>query len=174
LVLLDPVFQRGLQGKQRRIWQLRWLVRAVRALIAAANVVGIRRRHIPNRDIRKLDEETREALRGADSFDEIAKRYSALGPILASLPTANYLGQVLATVGPLPPLEQIEVPVAVLLSGSTTLANNEINRQEAARFPNRAVLTLAANHWPLTEAPDETRQAIEDWIDRTFGGDQAV
>ncbi|MCP4202293.1 MAG: alpha/beta hydrolase [bacterium] len=168
LVLIDPVFSRGLQGKQRRLWQFRWLVRAARALIRALNAVGIHRADIPNRDIRELDEETREALRGAESFEEIAKKYTSLRPILGSLPTANYLGQLIATVEPLPPLSEIEVPVAVLLSGGTTLADTEVNREEVARFPKSEVITLRANHWPLTEAPDETREAIEDWIERTY------
>ena len=168
LVLIDPVFPRGVQGKQRRLVQLRWLVHAVRAAVRALNALGLRRRAIPNRDIRRLDEETREALRGAESFEAIARRYTSLRPILSSLPTANYLGQMIATVAPLPPLGEIEVPVAVLLSGESTLADTDVNREEAARFPRSEVITLHANHWPLTEAPDETREAIEGWIERTF------
>lgn len=171
LVLLDPVFPRGLQGRMESVRRWRRLVRAMQALITAANNLGMRRRHIPNRDIRKLDEETREALRGADSFEQIAKKYSALGPILRCMPTANYLGQALATVAPVPPLEEIAVPVAVLLSGGTTLARSEINREEAARFPNATRITLEANHWPLTEAPESTRRAIEEWVEQTFGAE---
>ena len=30
------------------------------------------------------------------------------------------------------------------------------------------MITLDANHWPLTEAPDETREAIEGWIERSL------
>ncbi len=71
-------------------------------------------------------------------------------------------------MGPLPPLSEIEVPVAVLLSGETTLADTDVSREEVARFPRSEVITLPANHWPLTEAPDETREAIEGWIERTF------
>ena len=101
-------------------------------VISALNALGIRRREIPNRDIRKLDEETRAALRGAESFEEIAKRYTSLRPILGSLPTANYLAQLIATVGPLPPLAEIGAPVAVLLSGGTTLARTDVSREEMA------------------------------------------
>ncbi len=169
LVLIDPIFPRGLRGKQRRLLQLRWLVRALRAAIRVLNALGLRRREIPNRDIRQLDEQTREALRSAESSDDIARRYTSLRPVLGSLPTANYLGQLIATAQPLPPLEEIDVPVAVLLSGGTTLADTDINREEAARFPTSEVITLHANHWPLTEAPDETREAIEGWIERSFG-----
>lgn len=168
LVLIDPIFREGLQGKQRRLLQLRWLVRALRGLVQALNAVGIRRRTIPNRDIRKLDEETREKLREAGSFDEIAREYGSLRPILAAMPTANYLGQLIAAVSPLPPLSEIEAPVAVLLSGNTTLADTSVAREQIDQFPNSATITVEANHWPLTEAPVQTREAIEEWLDRTF------
>ena len=169
LVLIDPLFPRGFQGKQRLLFQLRWLVHAARASVRALNALGLRRSTIPTRDIRQLDEATREALRGAESFEDIARRYTSLRPVLGSLPTANYLGQLIATVAPLPPLTEIEVPVAVLLSGESTLADTDVSREEAARFPRSEVITLSANHWPLTEAPDETREEIEGWIARTFG-----
>jgi pimeloyl-ACP methyl ester carboxylesterase len=57
----------------------------------------------------------------------------------------------------------------VLLSGGTTLADTQVNREEAALLPRSELITLPANHWPLTEAPEETREAIEDWLERTFG-----
>lgn len=174
LVLIDPVFPESLQGKLRRVWRLRWLVRAARALISALNALGFRRRAIPNRDIRKLDEETRERLEKAESFDEIAREYTSLRPILGSLPTANYLGQMIAIVEALPPLSTIKVPVAVLLSGSTTLADTRVNQKIVRRFPRSEVITLDANHWPLTEAPDETREAIESWIEATFDSPEST
>jgi pimeloyl-ACP methyl ester carboxylesterase len=155
LVLIDPVFTRALRGRQRRIWQLRWPLRAAMVVIRSLNALGIRRRRIPLRDIRDLDETVRQALRGADSFDEIAKRYSSIWPILRFMPTVNYLAQLNATVEPLPSLSTIQVPVAVLLSSK-------------ARLPRGEVITIGANHWPLTEAPHETRKAIEDWIGKTF------
>ena len=60
-------------------------------------------------------------------------------------------------------------PVQVLISGGTTLADFNVNRSEAARFPESEVVMLDANHWPLTETPDDVREAIDDWVGRTFG-----
>jgi pimeloyl-ACP methyl ester carboxylesterase len=173
LVLIDPVFPQSLRGKQRRLWQLRWPLRAAWALIRSLNALGIHRREIANRDLRELDEKTREALRGAESIDEIARQYTSLRPILRTVPTANYLAQLVSTVGPLPPLASIQIPVAVLLSGAATFADAEINRENVARFPKGEVITIQANHWPLTEAPDETREAIEGWLEKTFGSRKA-
>lgn len=170
LVLIDPVFQSALRGRQRLVRRYRWLLEGLAVVIGALNAIGVHRRHIVDRDLRKLDEETRRAIAGPESLNEISKRYGALGPILRHMPTGNYLRQALANVSPLPDPEGIDVPVQVLISGGTTLADLEVNRAEAARFPNSEIVMLEANHWPLTETPDAVRAAIEDWITRAHGG----
>lgn len=168
LVLIDPIFQAALQGRQRLVRRYRWLLQGAAVVIRTLNAIGVRRRHIRDRDLRELDEETRRAIEGPESLDAISKRYGALGPILRHMPTANYLRQAIATVSPLPDPAAIDVPVQVLISGGTTLADFNVNRAEAARFPNSEVVMLEANHWPLTETPDAVRAAIEDWIGRIF------
>lgn len=169
LVLIDPVFQTALQGRQRIVRRYRWPLQGLAVLIHALNAIGLRRHQIRDRDLRDLDAETRRAIAGAESFEAISKRYGALGPILRHMPVGNYLRQALATVSPLPDPAGITVPVQVLLSGGTTLADFEVNRSEAARFPKSDVVMLEANHWPLTETPDAVREAIEAWIRQTFG-----
>jgi pimeloyl-ACP methyl ester carboxylesterase len=172
LVLIDPVFQSSIRGRERRLYRFRWLWQGLIAAVRLLNLLGIRRRHIPSRDLRELDRETREAIRGADSFEAIEKEYRALGPILRYMPTANYLRQVLETVRPLPPLNKIDAPVLVLLSGGTTIASIEQNRRECAAFRDSEVIVLDANHWPLTETPEAVREAIDTWVARRFGADR--
>ena len=168
LVLIDPVFQNALQGRQLFIRRYRWLLKTLGGVIHALNAIGVYRRHILNRDLRELDAETRRAIAGPESLEEISKRYGALGPILRHMPTGNYVRQGLATVSPLPDPASIDVPVQVLISGGTTLADLDVNRAEAARFPESEVVMLEANHWPLTETPDAVREAIEGWVARHF------
>ena len=169
LVLIDPVLQGALQGRQRLLRRYRWLFQGVAGVIRALNAIGVHRRHIGDRDLRELDEETRRAIAGPESLEVISKRYGALGPILRHMPTGNYLRQGLATMSPLPDPARINVPVQVLISRGTTLADLDMNRAEAARFPKSEVIMLEANHWPLTETPDAVREAIEGWVARTFG-----
>ena len=168
LVLIDPVFQRGLRGRPRGFRRYRRLFGCLTNVILGLNRIGLRRSEFPYRDLRSLDAETREALSGDEPFEEIARRYSALGPILKYMPTANYLRQALATVSPLPPPDEIPMPVLVLLSSGITFAELAINREEAAAFPDSEVTLLDANHWPLTETPDAVREVIERWLDRRF------
>jgi pimeloyl-ACP methyl ester carboxylesterase len=170
LVLIDPVFHRALIGRQRALYRLRLFVRVAAWGTRLLNGLGLRRNRFPDRDLRLLDEKTREALRGDASLEEIARRYGALGPILRHMPTANYLQQLLATVDPLPDLATIRCPVLVVLSAGSTFAETAINREEIERFPRAEVATVAANHWPLSEKPDEVRRAIEAWVEETAGG----
>ncbi len=168
LALIDPVFQAALKGRQRFLHRHQWLSRSLAGLVRMLNAVGIRRRHIDDRDLRILDEETRRALAGPESLEVIAKRYSALGPILRHMPTGNYLRQGLAMVSPLPDPQEIKIPVQVLISQGSTLADLDINRAEAQRFPQSELVMLEANHWPLTETPDDVREAIENWVTKNF------
>jgi pimeloyl-ACP methyl ester carboxylesterase len=168
LVLIDPVFRRALIGKKRQISRTRPLFLLAIWIGRALNGLGIYRRHIPNRDLRELDRETRKELASARSQEEIAKKYGALGPILRNMPTANYLQQLVETVGPLPDPAEIRCPVLVLLSSGITFADAEINNQEIERFPRVEVVPIEANHWPLTERPTEVRRAIENWVGANY------
>jgi len=168
LVLVDPVFRRALTGSLRLVSRWAALLRCAAAVVRFLNRLGLRRSHIPDRDLRELDEETRRALRGPDSFEVIARRYGSLRLILKHMPTANYLRQILATVAPLPPLTGVRCPVLVLLSGGVSFADLDTNREEIAALPNARTVILPANHWPLTETPDEVREAIEEWVEEAF------
>ena len=158
------------RGKDGKVSRNRWAFRLVVLALRLLNALGLRRRRIPNRDLRVLDEETRKALRGSDSHEEIARRYSVLSVILRHTPTVVYLQQLLTTVAPLPPLEEIAVPVLVLQSTGVTFADPAVNRAEIERLPRVDVVPIDANHWPLTESPVAVREAIETWIARQLTG----
>ncbi|NND83478.1 MAG: alpha/beta hydrolase [Gammaproteobacteria bacterium] len=168
LVLIDPIFQAALQGRSLTVWRYRWLVQAATKIILGLNALGIRRSGFAERDLRALDQETRKAIAEADSFAEIAERYSAVGPILANMPTANYLRQGLATISPLPDLGGISAPVLALLSGASTVGNVELNKAQIRQFPNSHTIILNANHWPLTETPEQVREAIDGWVNTNW------
>jgi esterase len=165
LGLIDPVVRRALRG--RRLWTRRmeplfwfaiWTARVL-------NRLGLRRRDFPLMDLRSLDEKTRAAMEGEHPQEELVRRYSALGLILHHMPTANYLQQLVATAATLPSLEGITVPVLIMESTGVDFMDREVSRAELARLPDHQILAIDATHWPLTERPNEVRQAIETWIE---------
>jgi pimeloyl-ACP methyl ester carboxylesterase len=71
----------------------------------------------------------------------------------------------MATISPLPELESITAPTLVLESSGVRFMERGRSRAELARLPGLKLVGIDATHWPLTERPDEVRQAIESWID---------
>jgi pimeloyl-ACP methyl ester carboxylesterase len=162
MIMIDPIFPENLSGnllKARRMRPLVWL--AVRKLWLF-NYLGFRRRQFPPRDLRALDEQTRRTLAGNPDM-KIGDLYTNPFVDLEFMPTANYLQDLLETTSPLPPLEDIAVNVLVLLSAGASVSDAERNRATIDRMPNVETVTIAANHWLLTEEPREAREAIESW-----------
>jgi len=169
LVLIDPVFRGALTRHWRLVtwlsplaWPLVWLIRGL-------NRLGLRRRHVPVRDLRRLDESTREKLLSQGKQEEMIARYSSPWPDLKYFPTANYLAEYLELLRALPEPQRIAMPVAVMLSSGITFTNLDRMRALVARFPAGELVELPTYHWPLTEKPREVRAAIEEWVMRRFG-----
>lgn len=160
LLLLDPVFPEllhGALGWARRLRRPLWL--AVQGL-RLFNLLGLRQRQFPIRDLFALDRQTRELLRQTTA-EQIARLYTNPRIDLEFIPLANYLQDVLEVVRPLPDFTAIQQPVRALLSTGTSLSDSLAIEQRINRIPHSDIVPIACNHWPLTERPDEVRQIIE-------------
>jgi pimeloyl-ACP methyl ester carboxylesterase len=166
LVLIDPVFHEALRGVLRTIGRLRPVAGLLVALIRLLNALGLRRRHIPGRDLRQLDETTRARLLRAGKKQEMIRLYSSPWLDLKFFPTASFLQELIEITRPLPPLAQIKTPILVLLSSGITYTDPEVTRRMLAGHPHLQIETIDAHHWPLTENPAQVRMAIEQWCER--------
>ncbi len=169
LMLIDPVFRAALTDRWRPVallsplaWPLVWFIRLL-------NSFGLRRRSIPQRDLRRLDEITRETMLNLGRQKEMIARYSSPWHDLRFFPTANYLAEYLELMRPVPDPARIGVPVAVMLSSGITFTDLRRMREFTKRFANGVLINLPSYHWPLTEKPREVRAAIEEWVRQRFG-----
>jgi esterase len=169
LVLIDPIFRPALHGQALAIRKLWCLFSAASNAVRLLNTLGFRRRRIPKRNLRQLDEQTRARLLDAGKQEEMVKLYTSPLADLQFFPTANYLQEFVEVTRPLPSLRDIPVPTLVLLSESKTFTDPEITRALLAPLDHVEVERIPAHHWPLTEKPAEVRQAIERWCARRFG-----
>jgi len=167
LILIDPVFPEHLQGRLGKAKKYRFILVVIRTLLRFFNKLGFKRRQIPKRDLRELDERTRETLAKHPELT-IADLYTNPFADFKYLPLANYLQDINEVIKPLPALEKIEVPVLVLLSAGATVSSFEQTQEMINRFPNAKIETVDADHWLLTEKPEETRKIIENWCAKTF------
>lgn len=163
LALIDPVVPKALKGRRRWTKRMEPVIRPGVWLLRAINRLGLRRREFPLMDLEDLDKKTRADMRGDHPQEELVRRYSALGLILKYMPTANYVQQIMATAAQLPGLEEITAPTLVLESAGVDFMDRARSRAELARLPNMVLVEIDATHWPLTERPDDVREAIEAW-----------
>lgn len=164
LVLIDPVFRSALRGHRRWLAQavppLRLVVRGVRAL----NAIGLHRGALPPLDLRALDAAARRALGSPAAERAFIAQYSSVRADLKHVPLAVYLQDLAEMFAPTPLPRTLGVPVLALLSTGATFADADAMRTALAG-PDVTVQTIDCQHWPLTERPDEVRQAIERWCE---------
>ena len=166
LALIDPIFHQALRGGMRVLSRLRPAVSLLAALIRLLNRLGLRRRHIPVRDLRKLDEKTRQDLLAAGKQREMIELYSSPWEDLKFFPIASFLQELIEISRPLPALAEIKVPILALLSSGITYTDPGITQKMLAGNAQVQTVTVDAYHWPLTEKPQQVREAIEKWCER--------
>jgi pimeloyl-ACP methyl ester carboxylesterase len=169
LVLIDPIFPDCLRGNLATVAKLRSSFRLLIRVLWFLNRMGLHRRRYRDLDLQELDRETRERLRNEPEIP-ISKLYARPHRDMRNLPLANYLQDLVAVTEPLPPLSAIRTPALVLLSKGAGLGNIRESEAHIARMPHAQTVVIDADHWLLTERPDESRRAIEEWCDRLTGG----
>jgi pimeloyl-ACP methyl ester carboxylesterase len=163
LALIDPVFHQALRGTMRTVNLARPVIKALVAVILFLNRLGLRRRRIPGRDLRKMDEATRAKLLQLGKQEEMVELYSSPWEDLKFFPVGSYLQELLEMIRPLPELSRIQAPILALLSTSITYTDPHTTRALLAENPGTKIVTVDAYHWPLTENPVQVREAIEEW-----------
>ena len=78
---------------------------------------------------------------------------------------ANYIQDILEVIRPAGPIETITCPVLILLSKNASMSNVDKNVNIIKTIPDSHIHYIEADHWLLTEKPDEARQVIEDWCE---------
>jgi pimeloyl-ACP methyl ester carboxylesterase len=150
----------------RTVSRVQPVIQGIVSVILFLNRLGLRRRHVTSRDLRKMDEATRAKLLGAGKQEEMIALYSSPWEDLRFFPVASYLQEMLEIIRPLPPLSQIPAPILALLSKGITYTDPETTRRVLSEHPQAQIETIDAYHWPLTEKPAQVRAAIETWCAR--------
>ncbi len=166
IVLIDPVYRGALHGRARWMARLSSIFGIAATVTRGLNALGIQRGRVKPLDLRALDEEARRALRDAASTDAFVRRYSSPFEDMKHLRTAHYLQDLAELFRTVKVNGAIEAPVLLVLSSGATFAAPVRTREIVAQWSTPSVVTIEAEHWPLTEKPVEIRQAIEAWVER--------
>ena len=168
VILIDITFPHLLHGTlgwvrklQKMIWSVMWITFGLNAL-------GLRRKHFELRDLQQLDQQTRNQLKGdqVEGDQTIASLYMNPLPDLKYIPLAIYLQDMYELVQPLPKLEDVHAKVLAIVSSGAQISDREETIQQIHRFPSGEIQSIQADHWPLTENPEQTRKIIEQWCEQ--------
>jgi len=167
LILIDPIVPNALVGGLKWAKMTRGGIWILIRLLQLGNKIGLRRRHILNRDLYTLDQQTRQRLAQETSLS-IADLYSNPFEDIHYLPLANYLQDIYEVTRPLPSLVSLHIPVLLLISKGAALLKRCPFQLWISTIPNVETVVIDADHWPLTEKPNETRHEIEAWLRSNF------
>lgn len=162
LVLIDPVFENNLTGLLALARRTKYILWGLLGLVWLANLLGLRKRRFPTRSLRELDIQTRRFL-AENPHKDIAELYMSPFEDMKYLPLANYIQDILEVVRPVGAIETVTCPVLVLLSSGASMSNVDKNIRTIKQMPQSEIHYVEADHWLLTEKPDEARRAIEAW-----------
>jgi len=161
LILIDPTFPNDLKGWLKLARRLRYPLGVVLMMSRLMSRILQHNKKFPYCDLHALDIQTREQLTLRNPV-YLSKLYSSPRFDLRFMPLANYLQDIYETVRPLPELKSIHCPVLLLLSKKSSIVH--VNSEDHfAKTTEVELVSIESNHWPLTEKPDQTRQAIDDW-----------
>jgi pimeloyl-ACP methyl ester carboxylesterase len=162
VVLIEPMLREALTGSLRRLIPIVPLLHLTIAAIRLLNRLGIYRRFLDPLDLRALDREFRARLAQPGGGQALVKRYASPWHDIQSMPTANFLQDLVEVARPLP-LDQIRAPFLALLSTGRTFADPDVTRTLLSPLPQGEIQTLESKHWIPMEQPEAMRRAIEAW-----------
>lgn len=162
LVLIDPTLPAKLKGKLAVAKRFRFIVWLWIRMLLLCNKLMPKQTVYPQRDLHQLDLKTRELI-AQHSDDIIASLYTSPKADLKYIPLVNYLQDIFAVTGALPDLSAIKCAMLVLLSKDSTIGSAGEIKTYLSGVSALELIEIEANHWPLTERPEETRLAIETW-----------
>lgn len=169
LVLIDPILHAALNKKQKRMRLMGPLLSLTAFVTRLLNKIGIHRQSIPLRDLRVLDEATRMNLLNKGKQEEMIGLYSSPWPDIKHFPLGNYLQESMMSLAPIKGPLSLNVPVLSILASAPTFTDLKRTEELLSRIPDITISHVPAFHWPLTEKPVETREAIEKWCQHKFG-----
>ena len=163
MVLVEPMLRLALIGILGRLSKLELPLKAVIAMIRMLNRMGLYRRRLAAFNLYELDKEIRTHLDEPGGGEALVRRYASPWQDLKTMPSANFLQDLLEVIRPLP-LDELRAPFLALLSTGRTFVDPEITVDLLSGLPRGEVHTLDAKHWIPTEQPKAMCDLIDNWV----------
>jgi len=158
LVLIEPTVRASLRHRSRLLVHARPLARAAARIARGLDRLGLGRRRYVYRNLQVWDRLVRRRLLDRGQSAAMTRLYDSWRVDLRYNPAATLLADLGELLRPLPDLEHIHQPTLLLRA-----ASGPDTAPELAALPDLRVRTLPGTHWLLTESPQLTRAAIDEF-----------
>lgn len=163
LVLVEPMPVQALVGVPARLRRWLPLLRLAVAGLRALNRLGLYRRRLEPVDLEALDRSVQQAPDPAVGQQVLRRHYGSPWHDIRTLPSAQYLNNLIEMLRPLP-LAQVRCPCLAVLSTGRLMADPVRVRAALAGLQEVEFVELAAQHWIPTEQPDALCALIDRWL----------
>lgn len=161
LVLIEPMAPEAVTGVLARLRPFIPLLRFIVTLIKLLNRLGLYRRQLEILDLQTLDRRVHEASR--TELQAMLADYGSSKHDLKVIPTAQYLGNLIEIMRPLP-IAHVHCPSLVIQSRGRSITDAEHTQDLLQALPQVAFATIDSDHWLPATHPDELRELIDNWV----------
>lgn len=169
LVLVEPMPAQALVGVLARLRRWLPLMRVAVAGLRALNRIGLYRRRLEPLDLEVLDRSVQHGADPAAGQQALRRRYGSPWHDIRTLPSAQYLNNLIQMLRPLP-LAQVHCPCLAVLSTGRLMADPARVRAALAGLGEVALAEVDAQHWIPTEQPEALCTLIDDWLEAQSRG----
>jgi esterase len=161
LVLIEPMAPEAFTGILARLRPWVPALRLLVVLIKLFNRLGLYRRQLGTLDLQVLDRRVHDA--SPDELKIMLANYGKPKHDLKVIPTAQYLGNMLEIMRPLP-IAKVRCPALVIQSGGHSITDPGRTQTLLQPLPQVEFTTVDSEHWLPATHPNELCELIDGWV----------
>ncbi|MCO6434701.1 alpha/beta fold hydrolase [Nitrosomonas nitrosa] len=161
LILIEPMAREAFTGILAKLKSFVPILKLLVTLIKQLNRLGLHRRQLGTLDLQTLDRRVHEA--SPTELKVMLKDYGSPKHDLKVIPTAQYLGNLIEIIRPLP-ITKVHCPALVIQSCGRSITDAARTQDLLQTLPQVAFATIDSDHWLPATHPDELCELIDSWV----------
>lgn len=161
LVLVEPIAQESVTGILAQLKTFLPILRLSVKLLRLLNQLGLYRRRLENMDLRELDRRVHEV--SSKELEEALKNHGSPWHDIKVMPTAQYLGNFVEILRPLP-VSNVHCPCLVIQSSGRSVTDPERTQTALGALADVEFIKIESEHWIPATQPDRLCELIDTWI----------
>jgi len=161
LVLVEPIARESVTGILAQLKTFLPILRLSVKLLKLLNQLGFYRRRLENMDLRDLDRRVHEA--NSTELEKALENHGSPWHDLRVMPTAQYLGNLVEILRPLP-VSNVHCPCLVIQSSGRSITDPESTQTVLGALAEVEFIEIESEHWIPTTQPNRLCELVDTWV----------